>query len=264
MRVSSFRHALLVAATGLCFTASSTAWALPPLVPQVKVGEEPPPDPAATPPAAATPAGPAESSTQSCTDGVDNDNDGLVDCADPSCRYVFACSKAARRSREDAVRAQTPEQPLVPATTARDLPQTGRIELNLPPPQLGGDGDLPRVVSESELPVVDRSGGSGRTELILGTVAGVAGVTLFATGLAGVASFGAGSDSRIKPFPDGAMMLAIGTGTTVASIMLLRNGVKKRAAYRQTEKLLKQISAVPVPSIDTRAGVYGVVSTVRF
>lgn len=272
MRLSALRHALIVGVTGLCFT-SSTAFALPPLVPQVKVAEEAsPPKPEPPPPAAPAaiapaPAQSAESSTQACTDGVDNDEDGLIDCADPNCRYVFACSKAARRSREDTVRAQTPprpavEDPTVPATPPSALPTTGHLELNLPPAQ---SGVMPRLVGD--LPLVDKAGGSGRTELALGFIAMPVGVILLATGIPTLVS---STQRKITDGPAGpqfamsAIMLVFGTGATIAGGILVKNGFGKRAAYRKTEKLLQTISALPLPTVDVRAGLYGAMSTIRF
>jgi hypothetical protein len=35
-----------------------------------------------------------ERSDAACTDGVDNDGDGLVDCADPDCRARSICAPA--------------------------------------------------------------------------------------------------------------------------------------------------------------------------
>ncbi len=275
MRLSALRHALIVGVTGLSF-ASSTALALPPLVPQVKVAEEAPrPMPAAPTPAAPMPAGAAaitpaqsaESSTQACTDGVDNDEDGLIDCADPNCRYVFACSKAARRSREETVRAQLPppravEDPSVPVTRPSDLPTTGHLELNLPPAQ---SVTMPRLVGD--LPLVDKAGGSGRMELALGFIALPVGVILLATGIPTLIS---STQRKISDGPAGAqfgtsaMMLVFGTGAAIAGSILVKNGFGKRAAYRKTEKLLQTIGALPLPNIDVRAGLYGAMSTIRF
>lgn len=43
----------------------------------------------------ATVVGEGTGGAQACSDGIDNNRDGLTDCADPSCSSVLPCAKAA-------------------------------------------------------------------------------------------------------------------------------------------------------------------------
>ena len=49
--------------------------------------------PTATP--TPTPIGEGTGGAQACIDGIDNDRNGLIDCADPSCSNVLPCAKVA-------------------------------------------------------------------------------------------------------------------------------------------------------------------------
>lgn len=281
MRFSFARQAIAVAVSGLVLSGS--ALALPPLVPKVKVAEggeqaaSSPADPKTPAPVAAPAPVPSpapqslESSTQACTDGIDNDGDGIIDCADSDCRYVFACSKAARRSRDEAKRAQVivppppVEEAAVNAPARKELPSTGRIELNLPPPN---PAVLPTLTGEDIAPVEPSTAGTGRTEMILGFIALPVGVALIA---AAVPSWVDAFDRKAGDpsgngtnFAAAGMMTVFGSGASVASGMILRSGFRKRAAYRKTEKILQQIGQAPMPSVDTRAQTVTFTSTFRF
>lgn len=277
MRLTSSRKVLSLATvlTGLLVQGVASADGAPP-------GEASPPQQAAPTDVAApsTPA-PSESSTQACTDGIDNDGDGVIDCADTDCRYVFACSRAAKRTRDDARRAQLPLHPTSegsdgiesaadsPAVVeGKDLPQTGHKEVHPAPPP--GPNALPRLLPESDLPTVDRAGGSGRSEIVVGGIGLPLGLALILGSLPAWVAIGGGStttsayDDTNKAFSTALVLTVFGAGATVVGAVALRNGLYKRDAYRKTERLLRQLGAVPMPSVDLRTHATTVTSTIHF
>lgn len=274
MRLTSSRNLLSLATvlTGLLAHGIASADDAPPV-------EAPPPvvHPAPTEVVESNaPAAPSESSTQACTDGIDNDGDGVIDCADSDCRYVFACSRAAKRTRDDARRAQLPLNPPsegvidgatdAPVIGDKDSPQTGHKEVHPAPPP--GPNLLPRLMPEADLPTVDRAGGSGRSELIVGAIALPLGVGLLLGASPAWVSIGGGDakgyDDTNKAFSTALVLTVFGAGATIVGAVTIRNGLYKRSAYHKTERLLRQLGAVPMPAVDLRTQTTTVTSTIRF
>lgn len=277
MRLTSSRTLVSLATVFACLLARGSASAddAPP-------GEEPPAIPSQAPAASAgvvdqsAAAAPSESSTQACTDGVDNDGDGVTDCADSDCRYVFACSRAAKRTRDDARRAQVPLNPprqdvdgdagTVAPTDDKDLPQTGHKEVHPAAPD--GPNVLPRLLPEADLPTVDRAGGSGLSEIVVGGIGLPLGVSLMLGALPAWISIGGGDvkgyDDENKAFRTALVLTVFGAGATIVGAVALRNGLHKRDAYRKTERLLRQLGAVPMPAVDLRTRTTTITSTIRF
>ncbi len=61
-----------------------------------------PPDPAETAPVAIEPVQPVAGSEHQCADAMDDDGDGMVDCADADCFDAVQCVAGGREERTDA------------------------------------------------------------------------------------------------------------------------------------------------------------------
>jgi hypothetical protein len=77
-----------------------------------------------------------------CTDGYDDDLDGLADCADPDCAGDPACAQAGGAGGEGGTAAMTCQEaagicttvPLVASPCARCDPTTALVHIPAPPP----------------------------------------------------------------------------------------------------------------------------------
>ena len=76
---------------------------------------------------------------EDCTDGIDNDNDGLADCDDPQCSFQDVCQAVEEPAQEDL-----PSQEPTPSETPSVLPD------EIPPPISGGGSGDRRVIINQE------------------------------------------------------------------------------------------------------------------